>query len=254
MRRREETFGVLAVLFAALPAVAATHTVVPGDHLWGLAGQYYSNHFRWKAIYAANQEKIKDPHWIYPGQVFVIPELPGPEVGEIGARPVEAAAAVPAPAPEAAEPPEPAEPAEPPPPPAPEKKGPAPEAVKSFDDLSAEMPKSFSGQYPSMTRMKAPKAWEADGRITEFEGREIMVAQGDLVAGKLTAKWPASIGQKFTVYRKDAPQELDEDQKALYLQTVGQVEVKEDLGKSRYRFRVLKSGDSLQVGDLLKQE
>ena len=50
-----------------------THTVVRGDCLWIIARKYYGNGAQWRKIYEANKAKIKDPHWIYPGQVFVIP-------------------------------------------------------------------------------------------------------------------------------------------------------------------------------------
>lgn len=51
------------------------YTVIPGDYL-GLIASYlsiYSNTKRWPEIYEANKDKIKDPDWIYPNQVFVIP-------------------------------------------------------------------------------------------------------------------------------------------------------------------------------------
>lgn len=57
------------------PAAAAprTHTVVSGDTLWGIAQKYYGNGTQWPKIFDANRDKIKDPHWIFPAQVFVIP-------------------------------------------------------------------------------------------------------------------------------------------------------------------------------------
>lgn len=54
---------------------AKTHTVVRGDTLWAISKRYYgvSNWPNVNKIVAANKSKIKDPHWIYPGQVFTIP-------------------------------------------------------------------------------------------------------------------------------------------------------------------------------------
>jgi hypothetical protein len=52
------------------------HTVVKGDCLWDIAGHYYGNPFLWPVIYEANKDSIADPHWIYPGEVFVIPNVP----------------------------------------------------------------------------------------------------------------------------------------------------------------------------------
>jgi hypothetical protein len=51
----------------------ATHTVKRGDTLWDLAQQYLGDAFQWPQIYQLNRELIKDPHWIYPNQVFRIP-------------------------------------------------------------------------------------------------------------------------------------------------------------------------------------
>lgn len=49
------------------------HTVKKGDNLWNIAKSYYGNGAQYTKIYNANKDKIKDPHWIYPGQVFLIP-------------------------------------------------------------------------------------------------------------------------------------------------------------------------------------
>ncbi|HZA72078.1 MAG TPA: LysM peptidoglycan-binding domain-containing protein, partial [Propionibacteriaceae bacterium] len=55
------------------PAPQRTHTVVKGNTLWGIAQRYYGRGTLWPRIYDANRSKIKNPHWIFPGQVFVIP-------------------------------------------------------------------------------------------------------------------------------------------------------------------------------------
>jgi PGF-pre-PGF domain-containing protein len=49
------------------------HKVVKGECLFIIAGFEYHDPFKWKNIFEANRDKIKDPHWIYPGQVFIIP-------------------------------------------------------------------------------------------------------------------------------------------------------------------------------------
>ena len=50
-----------------------THLVAKGDTLYGLARQYYNDQGRWKDIYAANGDRVKDPNLIYVGQELVIP-------------------------------------------------------------------------------------------------------------------------------------------------------------------------------------
>ena len=49
------------------------YTVVKGDSLWKISKKFYSTPLKWPIIYKANQDKIKDPNRIYPGQVLLIP-------------------------------------------------------------------------------------------------------------------------------------------------------------------------------------
>jgi len=67
-----------AALVAQQPAsrapVPQTHTVMKGETLWGLAQQFLGDPHRWPAIYDLNKSFIKDPHWIYPGQVLNMPD------------------------------------------------------------------------------------------------------------------------------------------------------------------------------------
>ncbi|MCX7994923.1 MAG: LysM peptidoglycan-binding domain-containing protein [candidate division WOR-3 bacterium] len=52
-----------------------TYTVIPGDCLWLIASylSIYSDAGRWREIYEANKDKIKDKNLIYPKQVLTIP-------------------------------------------------------------------------------------------------------------------------------------------------------------------------------------
>lgn len=45
-----------------------------GDNLWEIARRVYGAGVRYSTIYDGNTEQIRDPHWIYPGQVFDLPE------------------------------------------------------------------------------------------------------------------------------------------------------------------------------------
>lgn len=50
-----------------------THTVVAGDTLSKIAKATYGDANRWREIFEANKDLIKDPDKIYPGQTLRLP-------------------------------------------------------------------------------------------------------------------------------------------------------------------------------------
>ena len=51
------------------------HEVVPGDNLSKIAKREYGDASKWKLIFEANRDILKDPDKIYPGQKLKIPPL-----------------------------------------------------------------------------------------------------------------------------------------------------------------------------------
>lgn len=235
--------------------VKKEHEVVKANTLWDLSVHYYKDPWKWPVIYEANKDRIKDPHWIYPGQVFVIPGLDITVMVAAKTAPDEAGEAVARPEPAAA--PAPASEPEPEPAPAPEPvrfvADRAPEAVPLPDALSTEIPKGMTGQQPALYRLEMPSEWTPDGKVVEFKGREAIVAAGDVVSVRLEAEGVRK-GWRYLVYRYGGPTEADADKSALFVQKIGLLEVLKRDGDKEYRARILTSGDAVQVGDVLKRE
>jgi nucleoid-associated protein YgaU len=56
------------------PAAPRTYTVVAGDNLSKIAKHFYGDANKWKRIFEANRDTIKNPDVIHPGQVLKIPD------------------------------------------------------------------------------------------------------------------------------------------------------------------------------------
>lgn len=55
--------------------------VQPGNNLWKIADHVYGDGQRYTLIYQSNQDQIRDPDLIYPGQVLALPDEQGPAGG-----------------------------------------------------------------------------------------------------------------------------------------------------------------------------
>jgi hypothetical protein len=71
----EPTTGVPNCEF--LPNAPDQHTVVRGDTLWDISGKFLKHPWCWPHVWGMNKEEIRNPHWIYPGQIVYFDRVAG---------------------------------------------------------------------------------------------------------------------------------------------------------------------------------
>ncbi len=62
---------------AFLPNAPDQHVVVRGDTLWDISGKFLQRPWCWPQVWDMNRDQIRNPHWIYPGQIVYFDRAAG---------------------------------------------------------------------------------------------------------------------------------------------------------------------------------
>ena len=229
-----------------------TYTVKKGDTLWDISGVFLKDPFKWPAIWEKNP-KVKDPHWIYPGDVLII--LPS---GEIRKKVVEKAAEV-QPTQEKKE-----EVKEPPQTEAPAVAQPkAEEEAPAAAPVAEEVPPAAipvqtkqTLRYPGIERVGfiTSDGESSLGKIVDAKEDKLMLSTGDDVYIDTGEEKGVKKGDKFTIYRIAAPVYHPVSKKLVGHQVdiLGTVEVTAPHDKVS-EGQILESFDAISRGDSLRR-
>ncbi|MEO7494599.1 MAG: LysM peptidoglycan-binding domain-containing protein, partial [Massilia sp.] len=59
------------------PNAPDQHLVVKRDTLWDISGTFLEHPWCWPEVWGLNKDQIRNPHWIYPGQIVYFDRTSG---------------------------------------------------------------------------------------------------------------------------------------------------------------------------------
>lgn len=69
--------GAQGAVCSFLPGAPDQHRVAAGDTLWDIAGRFLEHPWCWGQVWGMNRAEIRNPHWIYPGQIVYFDRAAG---------------------------------------------------------------------------------------------------------------------------------------------------------------------------------
>jgi nucleoid-associated protein YgaU len=235
--------GLLFLTASCAFAAPGEYSVSNGDTLWGLAGKYYNDPWKWTAIFEANKGTIQDPHWIYLEQKI---EIPGVMVASAslsqapgGAQP----AAEPAVAPEAAEPQKTVEVVEPAAPP-----------EKNVEVVSTKYEPTRRDESLTGDAFVVEGPFKYDGRIIGIKEKKTMIAQGDIAYTDIGSEKGLSRGSKCYIFRKKGNIKKPGTNIIVGTQVirVGILELTSEVNKHSSTAVIIRSYEPIVMGDYIK--
>lgn len=182
------------------------YVVVKGDTLWDISAKFFSDPWKWPQIWGLNKDAIKNPHWIYPGDVVVLDRAAATLKVEGSLPSIKAESSV-----AAVQPPSQTEDSEPPPEQIPEKEKATEKHVYDGIQLSPRI-RAVDGEHDAISSiplddikpfLKQPLIIEKDGLdnapfiVAGYEGRSLL-SNGDLAYVK---GLPTDRGLTWQIYR-----------------------------------------------------
>lgn len=261
---------------------AVSHAVVKGDTLWDISEKYYQNPWVWPKIWEANKLQISNPHWIYPEQVFIIPDKSAlvPKQAELPqAENVQSPAqeAAPENVPEKVEEQKAEEPSVQEAEPAQEEAVEQAAAVETQEEekeaeqavaepvpVEQEEPAVKEEQPPVLKKLDkstkyyqeesfiAPEYWEGDGLIIGDKGKKLLISSGDTVFINLGSD-KVKPGMSCMVYRKIGRfiDPSTRDFLGYEVHRVGRLEITDGVADQTATGKVVMSHVPIQIGDIV---